>query len=79
MLQQQQRTEIRTALLELAPCCPFDHSNPPDCPLYDVRQLNPSQRLEWFNVLNDEDLTYLAIYHHVCLSIKLEASSPAKQ
>jgi len=78
MLQQQQRTEIRSALLELAPCCPFGHGNPSDCPLYEVRQLNPSQRLEWFDALDDEDLSYLAMYHHICLGIKLNTSGPDK-
>lgn len=32
-----------------------------------------AERLQWFNALTEEDLEYLAAYHHVCLKVGLES------
>jgi len=66
-----QMTELRKALSSLAKLCPADRSNIEDCPLHNVRKLNQSQRVKWINTLNDDDLAYLAAYHHICMDVKL--------
>ena len=64
---------LRADLLELVQNhCPFDKSNPCDCPLSRVRELNPKDRVQWFKALSEEDLAYLASYHQVCLAIKVD-------
>ena len=65
--------ELRANLLTLATACPFDQCNPADCPLFPVRQMKPRARTHWLQSLPEADLIYLATYHQVCLSTKVEA------
>ena len=58
--------------MEVSETCPFHQRNPEDCPLFSIRNIATSRRLQWFKALSDEDLDYLASYHHVCLTHKLE-------
>ncbi len=51
--------------------CPFDGSNPPDCPLHGLRALGEGERLEWLSLLSDDELEYLAAYHLCCISEKM--------
>ena len=71
----QRRRELRASLLAVAETCPFHQSNPEDCPLFGVRKMTPPKRRQWFNALSEEDLAYLATYHHVCLTEKVTSPS----
>ncbi len=64
------KDELRDTLLSLAEVCPVVECNPKDCPLYLLRKMKRPQRLKWFNALDEDDLVYLAMYHHVCLNTK---------
>jgi hypothetical protein len=66
--------DLRASLLELLNACPVEHCNPPDCPLFLLRKMNPRQRLEWFLALDRADLEYLAAYHYACMNVRLGAS-----
>jgi len=72
---QRRKDELRASLLSLAKNCPVDECNPKDCPLYSLRKMEPMQRLQWFNALTEDDLVYLATYHHVCMDIKVALKS----
>jgi hypothetical protein len=72
---QARRNELRANLLELSEACPFDHSNPVDCPLFNLRKIKSRERLQWFNALAEADLVYLTTYHHICLTTKVESRS----
>ena len=74
----EQESELRANLLKLSEACPFHLANPEDCPLFPLRRMEPTKRLQWINALNEADLSYLANYHSVCLRIKVESGS-AKQ
>lgn len=63
--------QLLTNLAELSKACPVHESNPEDCPLYPLRKLKPAERLRWLRALSEEDLSYLAAYHHVCLKFQL--------
>jgi hypothetical protein len=65
------RDELGASLISLARCCPLHERNPEDCLLFPVRKLKPSARLEWFNALTEDDLSFIAAYHHTCLNVKL--------
>ena len=65
------KEELRASLIPLAEACPVDGCNPEDCPLYKVRKMAQSMRLKWFRALTEDDLVFLATYHHVCFSHKL--------
>ena len=65
------RKQLRADFLALSETCPFDHANPDDCPLHEVRKLKRPQRLKWLKALGEEDLTFLAAYHQVCLTTKV--------
>jgi hypothetical protein len=70
---QARRNELRANLLALSEACPFDHSNPEDCPLFKLRKKKPGERLQWFQALDEDDLVYLATYHHICLTTKVKS------
>jgi hypothetical protein len=72
------KNELRANLLELSEACPFHHANPRDCPLFPLRKMEPKKRVQWFNALIEDDLMYLATYHRVCFTTKIE-SGLAKQ
>jgi len=65
--------ELRACLSGLAEFCSVDRCNPVECPLFALRTLEPADRLRWFNALSEDDLSYLAAYHHVCMSVKLRS------
>lgn len=67
--------ELRASLLEVVDICPAERCNPCDCPLFGLRKLPREERLQWIDALSEDDLTYLAAYHHVCMSAK--TPSPA--
>lgn len=67
----ERRSELRAHLLELIEACPFHRSNPRDCLLVSLRKMRAARRLQWFDALSEDDLDYLATYHHVCLGLKL--------
>lgn len=68
---QLQKDELRVNLISLTEACPLDKCDAEDCPLYALRKMKPRQRLQWFNALTEDDLIYLATYHHICLTTKL--------
>ncbi len=70
----EQKKELRANLLELTEACPFHDANPEDCPLFRLRKMKPGERLEWFNALTEKDLAYLAAYHRVCFTTKVDAA-----
>jgi hypothetical protein len=64
------KDELRASLRSLVKFCPVDESNPQDCPLHLLRQMERPRRLEWINALNEDELVYLAAYHQYCLNTK---------
>jgi len=75
----EQESELRANLLQLSEACPFHLANPTDCPLFALRKMEPRKRLQWFNALSESDLAYLATYHRVCLTIRVESGSAKLQ
>jgi len=71
------KDELRASLLSLTKTCPVDGCNPKDCPLYSLRKMEPMQRLQWFYALDEDDLAYLATYHHICMNIKVALKADA--
>jgi hypothetical protein len=74
----EESTQLRANLVKLSEACPFHLANPEDCPLFPLRRMAPTKRLQWVAALSESDLAYLATYHRVCLRIKVESGS-AKQ
>ena len=70
-LPDKQQHELQAGLLKLFEACPFDETNPKDCPLFSLRKIGPCRRLQWFDALTEDDLGYLAAYHHVCFTIRV--------
>ena len=71
-LSQQARAELLDSILHVAVNCPVAQSEPIDCPLHEVREMELRERLKWLNRLPDDDLSYLAAYHCVCFKFKSE-------
>jgi hypothetical protein len=72
-------SRARANVLKLLEACPFHVTNPEDCPLFEVRNLEPAMRLQWVEALSESDLKYLASYHRVCIKIKTESGSARKR
>ena len=62
---------LRASLISLAERCPVVERNPEDCPLFRVRKMKPAARLKWLEALSEDDLDFIAAYHHVCMKVKL--------
>jgi hypothetical protein len=71
--------QMRTNVLKLSAACPFHVANPADCPLFELRKLPPSKRLQWVDALSETDLEYLATYHRVCIRIKTRSRSTPRE
>jgi hypothetical protein len=69
----EQQNELLADLLKLSVACPFDQTNPSDCPLSQLRIMKTTKRLQWLQALKQDDLSYLAAYHRVCLTVKVES------
>lgn len=68
-----QQNELLADLLKLSEACPFDETNPQDCPLSALRRMKTAKRAQWLQALREDDVSYLAAYHRVCLTIKVES------
>jgi Fe-S-cluster containining protein len=62
--------ELRQSILGLILACPFDGTNPPDCQLYEIRQLSLKTRFEWVNGLTLEEAEAVWTNHEKCLMTK---------
>jgi hypothetical protein len=69
-LTENKRSQIISNILDLAVVCPHDDSNPPFCPLYKVRKLEPKKRLQWALQLTDAEMDDIAVYHKVCFECR---------
>lgn len=67
---------LRARLAALTQSCPVDQSNPIDCPLYALRHMPEKDRQQWFHALSEDDLQYLADYHHLCSQFRIHAQKP---
>ena len=76
-LSQQERAELLDNVLQVATACPAAPTNPVDCPLFLIREMDIPQRIQWFHHLSDDELRYLNCYHCICMKIKMEARHPA--
>ena len=65
--------QLRESLRELSESCPFHRSNPEDCPLFALRRMPCAEIRQWVNSLSEDELTYLAVYHHTCLRLEVES------
>jgi hypothetical protein len=68
---QGRKDQLQASLIALTKCCPVDDCNAEDCPLLSVRKMRRPARLKWFKALTEDDLNFIAAYHHVCMSLKL--------
>ena len=75
----EQVENLRANLLKLSEACPFHLSNPEDCQLFHLREMEAAKRLQWVNALSESDLAYLTAYHRVCLKIKSGSSKSRPQ
>ena len=64
---------LREQLVSLAAGCPHTKDNPLNCPLHEVRKLEPSAIIDWVDELNPDNLDYLTMYHQCCLVIHRES------
>jgi hypothetical protein len=64
---------LREKLVLLAIECPYTKSNPPTCPLHDVRKLDPASIIDWLDGLSSEEKDFLTLYHQCCLVAQWEA------
>jgi hypothetical protein len=60
------RVQLEQQAIALAKRCPVDGSNPPTCPLCELRKLEARARRDWLRRLPLVDLEFLALYHATC-------------
>ena len=65
------RNRLRTQIVHLTVLCPYDLTNPCTCPLYEIRKKSSIERLDWVDLLTDEEAANILANHQKCLSEKL--------
>jgi len=65
-----QRYLLHKQVFDLSVCCPFDRSNPDNCPLHTVRKMGVMERFEWLHGLSGPRLLDILAYHQRCLMRK---------
>lgn len=63
---------LREQIIVLTAGCPHTKSNPPACPLHEVRKLEPAAIVAWMDGLNSNEKEFLMMYHQCCLVINRE-------
>ncbi len=64
------RERLKAWVVGLTMACPFDQSNPPDCPLCLIRTKPVIERLHWVESLGHEQLRLIVTTHLLCLAQK---------
>ena len=64
------RDILKKQVFDLLICCPFDHGNPPSCPLHEVRKVPVMQRYDWLDGLSEENMRSYLTFHKKCLKEK---------
>ncbi len=53
--------------------CPYDQSNPEDCPLFAIRKLSSKERFIWAKGLDADQIIGICENHWECLAEKQQA------
>jgi hypothetical protein len=61
-------------LMALVALCPYTQTNPPECPLCEVRKLGSADIRAWLDGLKRGDKEYLLLYHRCCLAVRSGAA-----
>jgi hypothetical protein len=64
------RERLKVWVVGLTMACPYDQSNPPDCPLCQIRTKPLVERLHWVESLSHEKLRLIVNTHLLCLEQK---------
>jgi hypothetical protein len=64
------RERLKAWVVGLTMACPFDQSNPHDCPLCQIRIKPLIERLHWVDSLEHEQLRLIVTTHLLCLAQK---------
>ena len=63
---------LREQLVVLALECPYTESNPPSCPLHNVRKMEPAAIIDWLDGLDGEEKHFLLLYRQCSPMAKWE-------
>jgi hypothetical protein len=66
-----QLDELRASLLNVVEFCPESVCHAGECPLFAVREMNARERAQWINALTGDELSFLAVYHHIYWNLKM--------
>jgi len=61
-----QKSYLRTEFSILSEACPLDQVNPSTCPLHEIRERYPKERMAWFDELSEEALLNIHTYCQLC-------------
>jgi hypothetical protein len=73
-----ERYLLHKQIFGLSVCCPFDHDNPWDCPLHEVRKMGVMERCEWLHGQTNPQMLDILDYHQKCLMGKMELKQRSK-
>jgi len=64
------RERLKAWVVGLTMVCPYDQSNPPDCPLCFIRTQPVIERLHWVESRSHEQHRHIVTNHLLCLEQK---------
>jgi hypothetical protein len=62
-----QSQNLFSMLIGLSMRCPFDQSNPCECPFFEVRQMPLDERYRWAKSLSEAEVEAVCDRHWACL------------
>ena len=64
------RERLRAWVFGLTMACPYDQTNPVDCPLCRIRVKPVAERMQWIDGIPDDKLQQIVTTHLLCLQQK---------
>jgi len=61
-----QRSFLRAKFSILSEVCPSDQHDPAVCPVHELKELSPEQRMAWIDALDEEAALKLYTYCRLC-------------
>jgi len=65
-----QRSYLRAKFSVLTEVCPLDGHDPSTCPVHEVKEKSPEERLAWIDALDEEAAFHIYTYCRLCWEAK---------
>jgi len=65
-----QRSFLRAKFSILSEVCPLDGHDPSTCPVHEIKEMSPEERMAWIDELDEEAAFHIYTYCRLCWETK---------